>query len=235
MRFGEKASEYATHAFVQRDLVEWGSQWLPDLLTGKDVLELGAGPGLLTRELLARRGNVWATDLAPAMVKTGSIQWPQAHWQVMDAWQAQGAYDFIASSALMQWAPDPVAVLMRQAQALRSGGRMFHLLFIDPTLCEFRQLAPQWNPFTWRTQEQWEQACDQAGLELCRSESVSHRIIFSSARELLRFFQRTGAVGGKRARPGELRRFLRVYAERFAEAEGVVSTWSFLCLEARKP
>ncbi len=235
MRFGERAGEYAAHAFVQRDLVEWGSRWLPDSLAQSEVLELGAGPGLLTRELLSRGADVLATDLAAGMVEAGRQQYPQARWEVMNAWQPKGEYDFICSSALMQWARDPAAVLTRMAGVLRPGGRMLHLFFIDPTLSEFRRLAPDWNPFVWRNSDAWQWAFEAAGLEVARAEEETHRMVFSNARELLRFFQRTGAVGRNHARPGELRHFLREYERHFQEGDGVVSTWTFFRIEAVKP
>ncbi|MDP0495365.1 MAG: methyltransferase domain-containing protein [Verrucomicrobiota bacterium JB024] len=235
MRFGERAGEYVDHAFLQRDLVEWGSRWLPDSLATAQVLELGAGPGVLTRELLARGAEVLATDLAAGMVRAGEANFPQASWAVMDAWKPQGEYDLVCSSALMQWAPDPAAVLTRMAGVLRPGGRMLHLFFTDPTLTEFRRLAPAWNPFCWRTHEQWSRAFDVAGLEVLREEAQTHRVIFSNARELLRFFQRTGAVGRRRVPTGELRRFLGEYERHFREDNGVVSTWTFYRVEAFKP
>lgn len=236
MRFGERALEYAAHAFVQRDLIGWGSRWLPESLAGLDVLELGAGPGLLTGELLSRGADrLLATDLAPAMVGAGRANYPQARWEVMNAWKPQGEYDYICSSALLQWAADPSAVVTRLADVLRPGGRMLHLFFIDPTLTEFRRLAPEWNPFHWRKEAAWTGAfAGVPGLEVLRSEAVTHEVIFPNARELLRFFQRTGAVSRKRAEPGKLRHFLSEYDRHFAVEGGVASTWTFFRIEVQK-
>src|SRR5438270_7906794 len=52
-----------------------------------DVLELAAGTGLLTAELIAElpAANLVATDLNPAMVQWGSRRVPAVDWRAADA------------------------------------------------------------------------------------------------------------------------------------------------------
>lgn len=235
MRFSKQALEYAEHAFVQRDLAAWGSEWLPPQAHDEDVLELGAGPGVFTAELLPRYGQVTATDLSPAMVEEGRSQYPHADWQVLDAWkQGRGQYDCVCSSSLLQWAPEPATVLRNMAMSLKPGGRMLHLFFTDPTLSELGRLAPAWKPFPWRKGESWRAAFNDAGLEIIRSEEQTRTVHFENARELLRFFQRTGAIRHQRACPLKVRSFIHDYERHFRNGSGVASTWTFFRIEARK-
>ncbi len=236
MRFREWAHTYDDYAFIQRDLVEWGLRWFPPVGRFSAALELGAGTGMLTRHLAARFAQVQATDLAPEMVRVGAQAVPEANWGVMNAWEPSGGpYDFICSSSLLQWAPDPAQVLQHMKQCLKPGGEMTHLLFIVPTMPEFAAIAPDWQPLTWRDAQTWKHAFAEAGLEVRRTEEDSRAVHFTDCCGLLRFIQRTGTAGGDYARPARLREFMREYDTRYGRGKGVLSTWTFFAITATRP
>ena len=95
------------------------------------LLELAAGTGVLTREVIARvRGvQVTATDLNVAMVEVGSAQVPAAAWQQADAMDlpfADQSFDLVACQFGVMFLPDRPTAYAGVARVLRPGG---HFLF----------------------------------------------------------------------------------------------------------
>ncbi len=234
MRFNEQANAYNAHARIQRDLADWASAWLePVVPPAATAVELGAGTGLFTQHVAKAVPQLVATDVATRMVDAGRQDFPQIQWRVMDAWSpTPEPWDRIYSSALLQWAPDPEAVLSRWRNYLRPGGRMLHAFFVAPTLPELGRLGPDLVPLRWHPRRQWEQAFVKAGFHVERAETDTRPYVFNGgATELLRALHGTGAVVANRASPGRLRQLLRRYDAECATAEGVVSTWTFFRIE----
>ncbi len=235
MRFDERASGYARHALPQAEVARRLAARIPSVDTPVDTLELGAGTGLLTRELVALGYGVRATDASPAMLAAGRAAVPEAGWQALDAWSPPpGCCDRLFSASLLQWCPDPETTLTRFRRALRPGGRMAHSVFIEPTLCELRELAATPDALAWRTADFWTDAVRRAGFHITGSEVLTLRPAYDNAAALLRQIHGTGAVSGKAMLPtGALRRLLGEYDRRFAApAGGVTATWSALIFEA---
>jgi SAM-dependent methyltransferase len=95
------------------------------------VLELAAGSGILTRELIAEisAAAVTATDLNTAMVELGSLRVPQASWQQADAQHlpyASGRFDLVICQFGVMFFPDKRAAFAEMRRVLGPGG---HLLF----------------------------------------------------------------------------------------------------------
>jgi SAM-dependent methyltransferase len=94
------------------------------------VLELAAGTGILTRELVAVAGaaEVVATDLNEAMVEYGRGQVPGAVWRQADALQLpfdDGGFDAVACQFGVMFFPDKPAAFAEAARVLRPGGSLF--------------------------------------------------------------------------------------------------------------
>ena len=234
MRFDARAAEYSRHARPQAAMVAALVRELPEG-RGASALELGAGTGLLTRELVRLGYRVTATDAAPAMVAEGAARVPEAVWETRDAWAPGVACcDFLFSANVLQWAPDASAVMRSHATALRPGGLMRQVIFTEPTLCELRDLAGGFAPLRWRTPADWAAAAADAGLTVRRAETVSLTVAYADARSMLAAIHGTGAVAPQAVfGPGRLRAILREYDRRHPDgAGGVTATWAGVVIEA---
>lgn len=236
MRFDDRAAVYDHHAHPQAEVIRHFVDFIPGAGAESDALELGAGTGRLTRELLAKGYRVRATDLAPAMVTAGRLLVPDAAWERMDAWTPPPACcDRLFSSNVLQWCPDPVATLARHRAALRPGGVLAHAIFIEPTLAELRRAAGGTLPLEPRTEAMWVDAASAAGLRVRRTGTILLRRTYPDALALLREVHGTGAVAaGPRFGPGRLRSVLRGYDRTNAVPGGVVASWAALFLEASR-
>jgi len=91
------------------------------------VLELAAGTGVLTRELLASSGaaEVVATDLNEAMVTYGRTKLPAASWRAADATHLPyeaGDFDVVACQFGVMFLPDKVAAFAGIRRVLAADG-----------------------------------------------------------------------------------------------------------------
>ncbi|HEX3841460.1 MAG TPA: methyltransferase domain-containing protein [Acidimicrobiales bacterium] len=93
------------------------------------ILELAAGTGILTRELVAvlPDAELVATDLNPAMVSLGSQRVPAARWETADAVRLpypDGQFDLVACQFGVMFFPDKPAAYAEARRVLRPGGRL---------------------------------------------------------------------------------------------------------------
>lgn len=95
----------------------------------RDVLELAAGTGVLTRALLARLpdAHITATDLNVAMVKVGAERAPAATWRQADAMALafdDASFDLVACQFGVMFLPDRPGGYAGFGRVLRPGGRV---------------------------------------------------------------------------------------------------------------
>jgi SAM-dependent methyltransferase len=95
------------------------------------VLELAAGSGILTNELVRAlpQADITATDLNTAMVDWGMSHVPGATWQQADAQQlgfANGAFDLVTCQFGVMFFPDKRAAYMEAARVLAPGGSLVY-------------------------------------------------------------------------------------------------------------
>jgi SAM-dependent methyltransferase len=93
------------------------------------VLEIAAGTGVLTRELVASipSADVTATDLNTAMVELGSGRAPGAAWQGADALHLpfdDRQFDLVVCQFGVMFFPDKPAAFRQAARVLARGGRL---------------------------------------------------------------------------------------------------------------
>jgi SAM-dependent methyltransferase len=94
------------------------------------VLELAAGTGVLTRELVAELGSdadVIASDLNEAMVDLGRQRVPGAAWRTADATQLPfdaDEFDLIACQFGVMFFPDKLMAFAEARRVLTSGGTL---------------------------------------------------------------------------------------------------------------
>lgn len=232
--FDSSASRYSDHAVVQRQLADWCAEWLPSVETANArAVELGAGPGLFTEKLVALHSQLLATDVSPAMVAEGKQLFPEVDWRVADAWAlSEGQWDYIYSTSLLQWCPEPVTVLRRWRNCLAPGGRMMTGFYIEPTLPELNELSAFESPVQWRDAVFWRNAFSEANLKLVRSEVSTRRLYYDSALAFFRVLHGTGAYQARQMSVSALRRMIADYQQRFSEKSQVYATWTFMRIEA---
>ena len=100
---------------------------LAALARGPRVLELAAGSGVVTRELVARGLAVTATDLNQAMVDHGRLRVPEAAWETADALAlpfADASFDEVVVSFGVMFLPDKAAAFAEMRRVLVPGGRV---------------------------------------------------------------------------------------------------------------
>ena len=94
------------------------------------VLELAAGTGILTREVLAivKGADVSATDLNEAMVEYGRGRAPEATWRQADALALpfdDGQFDALVCQFGVMFFPDKPAAFAEARRVLDPGGSLF--------------------------------------------------------------------------------------------------------------
>jgi ubiquinone/menaquinone biosynthesis C-methylase UbiE len=117
---------------------------LADRIAGfspRRILELAAGTGLVTQELLrtCSGAQVVATDLNPAMIGYGARQVPAATWQQADAQSLpfpDASFELIACQFGIMFFPDKPAAIAEARRVLVPGGRLvFNTWGTLDTLC----------------------------------------------------------------------------------------------------
>lgn len=93
------------------------------------VVDLGCGPGELTRELHEAMGarETLGVDNSPAMLaKAAAFAGDGLRFENADlgTFSAPGAFDLVFSNAALQWSPDHPALLARLTACIAPGGQM---------------------------------------------------------------------------------------------------------------
>jgi trans-aconitate methyltransferase len=126
------ARGYEKHSAGQ---FKWALELIARLqLTGNEsVIDLGSGDGKVTAELAGRvpMGRVLGIDSAPSMIELARQKFPphrhpNLHFACLDfrELESKGEFDLAFSNAALHWVKDQRRVLVRVAQALRTGGRL---------------------------------------------------------------------------------------------------------------
>jgi O-methyltransferase/aklanonic acid methyltransferase len=95
------------------------------LAAGARVLDVGAGRGAVTRELLARGCEVTAVDAAPGMVRHLAADFPGAAVSEQDAQRLDlpgGTFDAVLSAFVVHLLDDAAAAVAEARRVLRPGG-----------------------------------------------------------------------------------------------------------------
>ena len=97
-----------------------------DPQAGEEILEVGAGSGFYTRELVARAAKVTATELSPSALeqaKRNAGEGPE--YRLEDAQRlsfADERFDKVLLSEVIEHVPDPARAVHEAARVLRPGG-----------------------------------------------------------------------------------------------------------------
>ncbi len=92
---------------------------------GERILDLGCGPGQLTKKIAESGAQVVGLDASPEMIGQARRNYPELRFALQDAsaMQFENEFDAVFSNAALHWMLDPAAVVRAVAKALRPGGR----------------------------------------------------------------------------------------------------------------
>jgi SAM-dependent methyltransferase len=91
--------------------------------TGKRILDLGCGDGVLTEKIVAARAAVVAVDAAPDMVAAARARGIDARVMRAQNLTFDREFDAVFSNAALHWMSPPEAVLAGIRRALKPRGR----------------------------------------------------------------------------------------------------------------
>jgi SAM-dependent methyltransferase len=122
-------AKYAADGRLAGRLVQLARAVSELAVPGGELLDLGCASGELARHLAASGYQVTGCDIAPAMLRQaakadvrGAVRWVllEPCWQVLPF--AEGSLDAVVSASVLEYVPDPGAVLAECARVLRPGG-----------------------------------------------------------------------------------------------------------------
>jgi trans-aconitate 2-methyltransferase len=92
---------------------------------GERILDLGCGPGQLTKKISESGAQVVGVDAAPSMIGQARQNFPELKFVLQDAaaMTFDNEFDAVFSNAALHWMLDPAAVIKAVAKALKPGGR----------------------------------------------------------------------------------------------------------------
>lgn len=134
--------------FMDLDIFNESYDSFLDSLSGeqKKVLEIGCGPGNITRYLLKKRPDleIFGIDIAPSMIELASKNNPQARFEVMDGreiGQLKEKFDGIVGGfCLPYFSSEEAEKLIIDAVSLLNERGVIYLSFVDgdPGQSEFK-------------------------------------------------------------------------------------------------
>lgn len=113
----------ARHNFVWR--MGEGVVQLLEPRAGERILDLGCGPGQLTKKISESGAQVVGVDSSPSMIGQARQNFPELKFVLQDAaaMTFDNEFDAVFSNAALHWMLDPAAVVKAVAKALKPGGR----------------------------------------------------------------------------------------------------------------
>jgi SAM-dependent methyltransferase len=129
--YDDWARTFHGHAFLQRSAERNAAFLLPSLRAGQRVLDVGCGPGAITRglaERVAPDGEVVGVDHDAAYVAAARERWssvPGLRFEEADAAALpfeDGSFDVAFLHAVLQHVTSPEAVVAEVRRVVRSGG-----------------------------------------------------------------------------------------------------------------
>lgn len=201
------------------------------------ALELGCGTGHLTKGLRAEFGfdRLTINDLSPAARLTAHEA--GAGFLCGDASQIDwpGQPDLIASASMIQWLPNPTALLRKAATALAPGGWLAVSGFGPQQYRELAEIGSSARaPGLCLPADLT--AAAQDDLDIVTAGETVQQMRFASPRRVLEHLRKTGVNGRaqKTWTKSRLQQFTEDYTQRFGDTDGVTLTYHPIWIIARK-
>jgi malonyl-CoA O-methyltransferase len=139
--FNKASGQYDEHAFLQKEIATRLDAKL-DVISGESsvILDLGAGTGLLSKQLSKRfpDSQLICLDFAQASLNYN----PSSNKICADAYQlplADNSVDMVISSLMMQWCPDLKQLFSEIHRVLKNNGLILFSTFGPDTLKELKK------------------------------------------------------------------------------------------------
>ena len=241
-RFCAASASYDAEAQAQQHIAArlWALA-APHLAAGADVLEIGAGTGLLTRLILnAQPRSLTLNDLyispqLEALAQELGLALGQAHGREQsgtvlcregDAEQLVfgKSYDAVLSASTVQWFADLPGFFARCAQMLPRGGLLAFSSFLPGNLQEVADLTGVGLNYCTAAELQAKLARHFDLLAMEQGEMTLH---FATPRDVLLHLRHTGVTGIRSVVWGKnsYKNFVARYAERYSTEQGVRLTY----------
>jgi malonyl-CoA O-methyltransferase len=228
--FDRSAATYDDHATAQKRVAKDYANWLVRAVPNpKTVLELGAGTGFATRELLTHWPDACyvATDISPEMLRilndrTRGRSRFSTMLMDMNEIPLEKNYELIGSSMTFQWAGD---LLKTISECFDRAETLAFTLPIEPTFVEWKNVCEQseipYRAMDFHTHDELHALCCRVtpNVEIMvKQYSEEYKNIYL----FLKSIKRVGAyISLKNQKPISLKTILRKYTGPFTATYGV--------------
>ena len=119
----------------QQHIYDYMYSHISAAVSGKTVLELATGPGLIARHIADSAKSIIATDFSPKMIEQ-ALKWPlpaNVSFEIADAANLRygdKSFDIVVIANALHVVPDPAKVLSEIDRVLRDGGMLICPTFI---------------------------------------------------------------------------------------------------------
>ena len=229
-RFSAASASYDAEAEAQQHIAArlWALA-APHVPSGADVLEIGAGTGLLTRLILeAQPRSLTVNDLylSPQVQELAQQFSGRVQCREGDAEHLEfgGPFDAVLSASTVQWFADIPAFFARCAGLLPKGGLLAFSSFLPGNLQEVAALTGVGLTYASAAELQGQLA---PNFDLLAVEQGDVTLHFASPRHVLLHLRHTGVTGIRSVVWGKnsYKDFVARYTARYGNAQGVRLTY----------
>src|SRR5688500_13528131 len=240
--FGRAAAGYDTKASLQQmalcDSISYAHGYWE---AGAFIADIGCGTGMLAEEVTQQNfgWQIAACDIAYGMC----VQAKARYEKVVNADAhalpfADGAFDGVFSSLMLQWASDPRIVLSEMARVIKKGGHCVISTFTHGTLKELEQAFAAIDHYShvsrFLSAGEWEARAVEAGFSAAMAREKSLLEYYPDTLSLMRSIKAIGAShkGQDRRRGLMTKRQMAAleqrYREQFGTPQGLPLSWQLL-------